>query len=795
MELEPGHFYLGATVDPATGERTATGLTLDSANLTTHGVIVGMTGSGKTGLAIDVLEEALLAGIPCLIIDPKGDMTNLLLNFPDFKAEDFRPWIDEAAAGREGMTPDELAAKTAGDWKEGLASWEIGPDRLRQLGTGADFTIYTPGSTSGVSLNVLGSMAPPDLSWDEEAETLRAEIEGIVSSLLVLAGVEADPVSSPPHILLATIIEHAWRAGETVDLATLIGRIQQPPLRKLGVFEVDAFFPPKDRNDLAMKLNGLVASPSFAAWLEGAPLDIATMLEGDRPQAAIVYLAHLSDTEKQFLVTLLRSKVVTWFRRRSGSSSLSALVYMDEVVGFCPPSAEPPSKKPIMTIYKQARAFGVGMVLATQNPVDLDYKVMSNAGTWMVGRLQTERDKARIIEGITSATGGVDVAAFDKQISSLAKRQFLLHQAKAPTPQLFASRWAMSYLAGPLTKDQVETLAEDSAASPSRPAVRSTEVEPGAATEAPAPSETADAVPVAPQTAIEARYLDPAAPWAEKVGAATTPTVWEAGVAATVYIRYDDEAAGVAHDEAWEAVIFPLTRQFATDSVIAVDHDPRDFRTEVPAGARFSLPEAPIGEASYFKTLQSSLVDWLVRERKVTVQRNSSLKVYSRIGESEVDIQERCKALAADKADEEMAQLEDRFATRIDRVKDQLLAAENQVGELEVDVSSRRRQEVLGGAGDLLGALLGGRRSSAGLGRAAGRRRQTRVTEGRLETAREKIEDKAAELEELESDLADEIATITDKWDAAAATIEAVEIPLERTDVKVDSLLLVWLPR
>jgi hypothetical protein len=453
MDTQQGQFYIG--VDRETGDH----LLYDSADLTTHGVIVGMTGSGKTGLGIGLIEEALLSGIPCLVIDPKGDMGNLLLDFPEQRPEDFRPWIDEAAAAKEGVSPDEKAATTAETWKAGLTKAGISTERMAKLREGSKMTIYTPGSSAGVPLNVLGSLAAPKLDWETEAEVIRDEIEGFVSSVLALADITADPVSSPEHILLATIIETWWRDGKDLDLATLVGQIPKPPMRKLGVFDVDTFFPEKNRMALAMKLNGLLASPSFASWIDGEPLEIENLLgtKGKTP-AAIIYLAHLSDAERQFLVTLLLSKLVTWFRGLAGTSDLRALVYMDEVFGFAPPTAEPPSKKPILTILKQARAFGVGMVLSTQNPVDLDYKAMSNAGTWLVGRLQTENDKKRILEALDSAAGGVDVSVYDKLISSLEKRQFLLHMAKGSEPKVFDTRWAMSYLAGPLTRDQVSTL-------------------------------------------------------------------------------------------------------------------------------------------------------------------------------------------------------------------------------------------------------------------------------------------------------------------------------------------------
>ena len=449
-------FQLGKLLDG--GE-----LVLDPDDLTTHAVIVGMTGSGKTGLGIVLLEEALAKGIPALILDPKGDMGNLALTFPDLSAASFRPWIDESAARDAGQTPDEYAEKTAELWRSGLERSGIGPERIQALRDAAEVTLYTPGSEAGVPLNVIGSLKAPKLSWDTDEETIRDEIEGTVSSLLGLVGIEADPIGSREHVLLSNLLEHNWRAGTDLDLGALIGQIQQPPLRKLGVFEVDAFMPPADRNELAIKLNALVASPSFAAWGRGPALDPAVLLrtEDGKPRAAVIYLAHLSDQERQLVVTLVLSRLITWMHGQSGTSELRGLVYLDEVMGFAPPTAMPPSKKPILTLMKQARAFGIGMVIATQNPVDLDYKAMANAGSWFIGRLQTERDKERVLEGLRSAAGGVDVAALDTAIGGLEQRQFLLQSAHRDKPELFSTRWAMSFLRGPLTKEQIATLTPD----------------------------------------------------------------------------------------------------------------------------------------------------------------------------------------------------------------------------------------------------------------------------------------------------------------------------------------------
>ncbi|MGQ0849845.1 MAG: helicase HerA domain-containing protein [Actinomycetota bacterium] len=785
METKPGHLYLGASLDEK-GER-GDSLFYEAADLTTHGVIVGMTGSGKTGLAIDLLEETLLQGIPALIIDPKGDMTNLLLNFPNLLATDFRPWIDESLARREGTTVDELATRVAEDWKAGLASWEIGPERMEALKSKAAFTIYTPGSTAGTPLNVLGSLAAPESA---DSEAMREEIEGFVSSLLVLAGIESDQISGPEHILLATIIETTWSQGQDLDLASLIGQVQKPPFRKLGVFELDSFFPPKARTALAMKLNGLVASPSFAAWREGNPLDFSQILDagpGHGPKAAVFYLAHLGESERQFFVTLLLSKLWTFVRGRFGSSDLRALVYMDEIAGFCPPSAEPPSKKPILTLAKQARAFGYGMVLTTQNPMDFDYKVMSNAGTWLIGRLQTERDKARILEALQSASGSVDLADLDQRISGLGKRQFILHTTRGKRPELITSRWAMSYLAGPLSKVQVERLTHPDgrpAPAPSSPPTPTPEV-----------VATGESVPVAPavSSSVQVAYLDAAATWSTLVGVVPGSARLRPVVAATVNLVYDDTVAGINHTEVFEAILTDPASPLTAESVIAVDHDPRDFVDTTPTGASYVLPPEGFDQAAFWKTLATNLTAYLVSFRQLTVWKNPGLRLYSRVGERESDFRARCITVADEESDRAIAALRDKYRVRIDRVRDQIEIARRRAADLEADASARKQEEIVSGAGDLLGALLGGRRRST-ISRAASRRSQTQRTEARRDSALEAMADKQSDLAGLEDQLADEVRAIDAEWDDRAALIEEVEIPLERSDVKVTELKLVWVP-
>jgi hypothetical protein len=754
-------FLLGGRVDPATGERTGDPVHYDPSDLTTHGVIVGMTGSGKTGLGIVVLEEALRSGIPTLILDPKGDMANLLLTFPDLDPADFRPWIDEAEAKREGKTPEEAAAGTARRWRDGLGGWGLGGSDIAALRGAAEFAVFTPGSEAGIPLDVIGSLhAPASL---DDMEAVRDEIEGFVTGLLSLVGIEADPLADREHILLANLIEHAWASGEDLTLEALVGRVHRPPLRKLGVFDVETFFPEKDRLALAMSLNALVASPSFAAWRTGPPLDAEALLftADGAPRASILSLAHLSDPERQFVVALALSRLITWMRAQPGSGSLRALVYMDEVFGFVPPTAMPPAKKPILTLMKTARAFGVGMLLATQNPVDLDYKAMSNAGTWWVGRLQTERDKGRILEALQSARGDADLARLDALVSGLGPRQFLLHNTREPEPTLFTTRWAMSYLAGPLTREQIGRLTEGHPLrTAAAAAVGTPELADDETTAMPA---IAAGIPVA--------FADPGAPWLTRIGGHPSSTRLEAAMVVRVGLPFSDRAAGVDRTEEWEAVFHPLTAQFDPAAHIAVDYDDRDLRPEPPPGATYVLPDAPIGEKEYFAAAERAIADWLEEHRAIEILHNPALKLFSRVGETRREFEERCRAAAQDAADGEVAKIRDRFEGRIGKLRDQIERARLDVEAAAEGVTSERQEETLSGMGDLLGVLLGGRRSTAGMSRAASRRTQTKKAEQRLEKAELAFTQKVEDLDALEDGLMEEILEINARWNEKAGDL------------------------
>jgi hypothetical protein len=904
IDIPAGHLYLGEHLDPGKRKRNGEAVLLEAADLTTHGVIVGMTGSGKTGLGVVLVEEALLAGIPTLIIDPKGDLGNLLLTFPDLKPDDFAPWV-------EGAEPADVAKQ----WSEGLAQWDIEPARIAQLRDAAQFTIYTPGSTSGVPLDIVGGLDRPAEGADDE--TVADEVEGYVSGLLNMVGIEADPLASKEHILLSNLIHHAWSSGHDIDLAKLVGQVQDPPLRKLGVYELDAFYPGKDRSKLAVTLNGLLASRSFAAWAEGPDIDLDRLLraqDGERPACAIMSLSHLSDDERQFVVSLLLGKLVTWMRRQPGTDQLRVLVYFDEVMGFVPPTAMPPAKKPILTLFKTARAFGVGTVLATQNPVDVDYKGLSNAGTWMIGRLQTEQDKARLLDGLSSAGGSVDINEVGDVIGGLGKREFMMREPGREAPALFTTRWAMSYLRGPLTREQISTLmegryqpsgpgeaapaAEAAAAPTAAPAAEptvealpapeatapattetaptaaapapeaaaeptpaspveaapaadatpapeaATAAEPATAPEAapapppvPAPAQqtqpaqqtteateappassleesaapapvaaapmdidTAETVPVAPPVPddVPVRWLDPAAPWAPQVGAMPNGTTLAPSLVTRVSLLYDDDKLGLRETEEWEAVIFPLGAIVDPATAIAVDHDDRDLRTEAPPGAGYVLTDAPLNKRTFFTGAEKALVDHLYRSRTMQVMRNPQLKLAARAGETPEEFAARCAAAATEGADKDQVTLQAKFESRIAKAREALGAAMDKVAQAQAAENTRRQSDMVAGAGSLLGAVLGGRRNARTMARDMSR---VLAGQGRLEEAAQRVRtaenralDRQEALTKLESDLAQELAAIDEEWAAKAAAVEPIEVPLEKSDIRVTARSLVWIP-
>ncbi len=801
-------FYLGRHLDPKTGQPTEP-LTYDPRDLTTHAVIVGMTGSGKTGLAIDLLEEAALAGLPAIIVDPKGDVSNLGLTFPDLRPADFRPWINPDDARRAGQDLDTYATQVAQTWREGLAQWGLGPEDIRRLQAAADLTVYTPGSDAGTPVSILQSLQmPTNLTWDRDGEALRERIGGTVTALLGLVGVPADPLRSREHILLTNIFEHAWRAGEALDLARLIAYVQHPPFPKLGVVDRDQFFPPADRLAFALQLNGIAAAPGFQYWLTGDPLDIGALLSTTgKPRLSLFHIAHLSDAERMFFVSLLLNQVWGWLRGQPGTTSLRGLLYFDEVFGYLPPHpANPPSKLPLLTLLKQARAFGLGLVLCTQNPVDLDYKALSNAGTWFIGRLQTERDKVRLLDGLEAVTheagAGFDRAAIDKLIASLRARVFLLHNVHAQGPVLFQTRWAMSYLRGPLTKDQIRALPiasrQSPVAGPPPPDVP------------PSPFQGEGlGVRVAPQAAdrLSVFYLRPRVTPADARRAATRRLDTDQPVEllradGPVYRPYLYGSARITYRQARPAIYHtavvsravPAHRlaDWATHS-IAIADDELEY-APLPEDVRYAPLDPEVKTATGARRLEASFKSFLLRSTPLTVFYNPALKdLLPQVGESREEFLRRADAEADRLAEIEAARLRARYQTRIQRLEQQLFREQQELVEDRADYEARKREEMFSGL-ETVGHFIFGRKPLRSISTAASKRRMTQRAEMEVKESEVAIARLQADLKALNDELEDEIIAIGQRYDALAMQVEELVLRPTQAGVEVLTFALLWVP-
>ncbi|MEO8191105.1 MAG: DUF87 domain-containing protein [Acidobacteriota bacterium] len=794
-----GVFYLGRTAGAA--KREVQSLVLyDSRDLVTHAVCVGMTGSGKTGLCISLIEEAALDGIPAIVIDPKGDLGNLLLTFPDLAPGDFRPWVNEEDAGRKGISVDELAKQQAELWKSGLAGWGEDGARIAKLKSAADFAIYTPGSTAGLPVSILKSFDAPNEATRSDTELLGERVGTTATGLLALLGIEADPIQSREHILLSTILENAWRKGENLDLPALIGRIQKPPVARIGVLDIDSFFPAKDRFALAMKLNNLLAAPAFAAWLEGEPLDIAALLrtpEG-KPRVSIFSIAHLSDAERMFFVTMLLNETVGWMRRQSGTTSLRAIVYMDEIAGYFPPVATPPSKAPLLTLLKQGRAFGLGVVLATQNPVDLDYKGLSNAGTWFLGRLQTERDKARVLEGLEGVAAGggpkFDRGAMEQTLAGLKSRVFVMNDVHEDAPVVFESRWAMSYLRGPLTRGQIKTLMDprkatgseasapvEERASPSKKAAD--HVKPGSAS-----SERPLLPPSIPQYFLPVR------------GRAGSAVVYRPMALGAAEVRYSDAKSGAESRED-VLVIAPITdgpEPLRWDDAEPADLALADLERDAMAGATFEAPPAPAAAPKNWEAWSRDFAAALFRTRRMELFRSPSTSDVSKPGETERDFRARLQQKAREERDAVAESLRARYASRVAALQERKRRAEQAVTREKEEATTSGIQTAISVGATVLGALLGRKAISAtNIGRATTAARgagRTMKQAGDIGRAKENVAAIDAQIAEIESELQAELDQRAAATDPLTEKLEPLALRPKKSDVSVKLVALGWTP-
>jgi hypothetical protein len=780
-----GAFYLGKEKD------SGRLLLYDSKDLVTHAVCVGMTGSGKTGLCIGLLEEAAIDGIPAIVIDPKGDLGNLLLTFPGLTPEEFAPWVSEDEARKKGLSVQEFAAQQAAQWKAGLSQWGEDGARIQRLRDAAEFVIYTPGSDAGVGLSVMNSFTAPEQSARDDREMMRDRVTATASSLLALAGIDADPIQSREHALVANILDTAWKQGQDLDLGAIIAQIQSPPFAKVGVLDLESFYPAKDRFGLATALNNLLASPGFEAWLQGEPLEINSLLytPKGKPRLAIISIAHLSDAERMFVVSLVLNQVLGWVRGQKGTSSLRAIFYMDEIFGYFPPVASPPSKKPLLTLLKQARAFGLGVVLATQNPVDLDYKGLANTGTWFIGRLQTERDKARVMEGLEGAAaaagGKFDRAAMERILAGLGSRIFLLSNVHEDKPELFETRWTLSYLRGPLARPEIKKLMASAApvTAPDEPAAPAAS-KPAAERKKPA----AGGPPVLPPDVTQ--FYVPVR--------STGEVAYQARILGAAKIQFADPKTGV--DQVTD-LLFAVP---CGDGAVAVNWEqaetldvPLSDLEKAPAsGATFAELPAPAAKAKNYAAWQKAFATWLYQTQKMELQKSPSLDEVSKPGEAERDFRARLQQQAREHRDELVAQLRQKYAPKIATLAERKRRAEQAVAREKEQSQAQTISSVLSVGTSIFGAFMGRKTLSVtNINRAASAARtvgRLRKASGDVERAGETVEAIAQQLQDLDDQFKAEAAGVQTAVDPATETLEPVVLRPKKANINVQLVALGW---
>ncbi len=810
-----GVFYLGKEYDLQTRKATDDLLLYDSKDLVTHAVVLGMTGSGKTGLCISLIEEAAIDGVPSILIDPKGDLANLLLTFPNLTPQDFLPWINLDDARQKGVSPEEYAAKQAKQWSDGITSWDQDGERIRRLQESAEFRIYTPASSAGIPVSILKSFSAPPIEIIEDGEMMRERISTTVTSLLGLIGIEADPVQSREFILLSTIIDNLWRQGHDLDLAQLITHVQNPPVSKIGVLDLESFYSSKDRFALVMALNNLIASPGFSAWLEGEALDIGQILytPQGKPRVAIFSIAHLNDAQRMFFVSLLLNQVLGWMRSQSGTTSLRALLYMDEIFGFLPPLSNPPSKTPMLTLLKQARAFGLGLVLATQNPVDLDYKALSNAGTWFIGRLQTERDKARVLDGLEGAAaaygGAFNRQDMDRILSGLGSRVFLMNNTHEDAPVVMTVRWVLSYLRGPLTREQIRSLMEpikDQLVS--RPAASDREQ----IATSPMPS-SAPTMPIAAEMAAQ--------PAARVDAPASTPPALPPDVpqyyipirgrmpqgCKLVYQPRIIGAARVAFDHAKSRVSTVQPHQYltrVTDSAIPVEWEgAEELGTDISdlerrpeaAAAQYAPLPSSAGKAKNYTSWTREFATWLYGSQALDLLYSPGTKMFSKAGEDERDFRLRLGQSAREQRDNAVDALRKKYTPKITTLKERLRRAEATVEKEKEQARQAGLQTAISIGATLLGAFTGRKSSLVGRGTTAARGVGRSMTQKQdVDRAEESVEAIKKQLEALTAEFEAESAALATRIDPSTEELETVSVRPKKADITVQIVALAWAP-
>ncbi len=820
MDIKPevyeqlGTFYLGRGYDVDAKKVNDDLILYDSKDLVTHGVVLGMTGSGKTGLCLAVLEEAAMDGIPVIAIDPKGDIANLLLTFPNLEAKEFEPWVNEEDARKKGQDVPTYAAAQAAMWSKGLGEWGQSADRVKKLRSTVDVTVFTPGSNAGIPVSIVASLAAPSAEILEDAEIFGERVESSATSLLSLAGIEGDPVQSPPHILLANIFNHCWSRGQDVSLESLVQMVQQPPFQKIGVVAVDEFLSEKKRTEVAMKLNNLIASPSFASWLEGVPLDMQKMLytEEGKPRISIFSIAHLSDEQRMFFVSLLLNQTLGWMRAQSGTTSLRAMLYMDEIYGYLPPTANPPSKRPMMILLKQARAFGLGILLATQNPVDLDYKALSNIGTWWLGRLQTERDKARVLDGLEGAASSQNAkfkrSDMEKLLAGLGNRVFLMNNVHEDGPVVFNVRWIMTYLRGPLSRNQIKSLMDpkrEEFASVIRKAKVGKTASVKTATKAKVKAEDDEDSGFLPPSsakddeeesssgiAIRPKLPDGASEYFQNDGGSGTykPALLRSAVVlynddkkkingrVTVTVCNEIDAANAKVD--WDTFL-DIPRDLELSKL---DKNPAEDASfgELPSAAQ---------KAATWKTIAKDFSSWVYANHQAEVFFSPLLEAYSNFGESQADFRVRVSQVARELRDKAVEELRGKLTKQAKSIEDKAARAMQKVDTQKAQASSAKWSTAAAIGGTLLGALFGrkgGLISSTNVSKVGSVMRESREAAA----AEEEVERYRQELKALDQQLEDETQKIRDQYDPTALVLEPVKLTPQKKNITTSAVGILW---
>ena len=779
-----GSFYLGSEYNIEKQEITGEHINYDARDLTTHAVCIGMTGSGKTGLCICLLEEAAIDKVPAIIIDPKGDITNHLLHFPELQPEDFLEWINIDDARRKNLSKEEYAKQVSQTWKKGLEDWGINKERIESLAKSVDFTIYTPGSSTGIPINILSSLEVPKIT---DRETLTNLITGTVRALLELLKISSDPIRDKEGILLSAILQHYWSLGESLSLEKLIQAVQNPPFNRLGVFDLDTFYSSDKRLDLALAINSLIASPSFTEWLAGDPLDISKLLytEDGKPRHSIFSLSHLSDEERMFFVTLILERISSWIQQQSGTTSLRGIIYFDELFGYMPPVANPPSKTPLLRLLKQGRAYGLGVVLTTQNPVDLDYKGLTNTGTWFIGKLQTDRDKNRVLEGLegvsplSSISNEID---YGKIIGSLGSRVFLLHNVHDNAPKIFHTRWAMNYLRGPLLGGQIKKLMlgkKDQITT--RKSVTKKDFV---------------ATPPTIDPSIEQFYIDGTNLVSINKPASIPGKIQLVPTLLLKYsVRFFDKKRDIDKIEKhWAITPEPNNLGEIDWSQIETLDSRLIYDKPIYSEENLVYHEIPdsYNTKKELRDYRDKLSEFLYRNKSYSISTHPSLKISQEQEESKAGFLMRVKQAAREERDQEIDKLEKKYDTKLDSINSKINKLTSSLSSEEAEYDARKREEIFGMGETVLGVLLG-RRRTTGITTASRRRRMTTQTKHKIEETSKEIEELKKEMSELEQELEEQVQEITDKWDNVEDKIEEYKINPRRTDIDVDEPKLAWI--